>query len=140
MTQPPPKCINQQAFYDGLSVPNFLMDIAILALPVKEVWKLQMNTRTKMEVSGLFLLGGLFVYTLSPFPIFQLHAPFALYAPFFLPRNSLLLTPLFPHSVVICSIVRLAFIANIDYVDFTCKSPFPLFPYPSTPAPPYQPD
>lgn len=44
------------------------MDIAILALPVKEVWKLQMNTRTKMEVSGLFLLGGLFVVIFSLVP------------------------------------------------------------------------
>ncbi|MDI1489698.1 MAG: hypothetical protein OHK93_000896 [Ramalina farinacea] len=106
MMQPPPHCINQQAFYDGLSVPNFLMDIAILALPVKEVWKLQMNTRTKMEVSGLFLLGGLFVF----------HP----YHPSVLPATNLLLLMLFlPHSVVICSIVRLAFIANIDYVDFT---------------------
>ena len=101
------------------------MDIAILALPVKEVWKLQMNTRTKMEVSGLFLLGGLFVFYPCPSP---LPYPSALLA-----VEMLLLILFSPHSVVICSIVRLAFIANIDYVDFTCKSLYPNIPAPPRP-------
>jgi len=56
--KPPPKCINNKAFYIGLSVPNILADIVILCLPVTKVWKLQMSRRSKTAVSGMFLLGG----------------------------------------------------------------------------------
>jgi len=59
LMQPPPKCINNKAFYIGLSVPNILADIAILSLPVTKVWHLQMSRRSKIAVSGMFLLGGL---------------------------------------------------------------------------------
>lgn len=82
---PPPRCINNKAFYIGLSVPNILADVAILCLPITKVWKLQMSRRSKLAVSGMFLCGGI---------------------------------------VVICSIVRFAFLVTVDNSDFTCKSPF----------------
>lgn len=56
---PPPKCINQRAFFIGNSVLNILADVAILCLPVGKVWHLQMSRRSKIAVSGMFMLGGL---------------------------------------------------------------------------------
>lgn len=40
---------------------NVLTDIFILSLPVKCVWGLQMKTTRKVQVIGLFLLGGVCV-------------------------------------------------------------------------------
>ena len=56
---PPPKCINQRNFFIGNSIPNILGDVAILCLPVKQVWQLNMSKKTKVGVSAMFLLGGL---------------------------------------------------------------------------------
>ena len=42
-------------------VMNVLTDIFILSLPVRCVWGLQMKTTLKVQVIGLFLLGGVCV-------------------------------------------------------------------------------
>ena len=55
----PSKCVNTRSFFIGNSVPNLLMDVLILSLPLNNVWKLQMSTKNKILVSSLLLLGGL---------------------------------------------------------------------------------
>lgn len=55
----PIECINQRAFFIGNSALNILADVAILCLPVGKVWHLQMSRRSKIAVSGMFMLGGL---------------------------------------------------------------------------------
>ena len=57
----PATCIPLEHFYLGNAVPNIAMDVIILALPIPNVWALQMSLRQKYVVSGLFLLGGLYV-------------------------------------------------------------------------------
>ena len=57
----PATCITLPKFYLGNAVPNIAMDVIILALPIPNVWTLQMSIRQKYVVSGLFLLGGLYV-------------------------------------------------------------------------------
>lgn len=55
----PSTCISSREFFLGNSIPNIFMDVFILSLPVRMVWQLQMPVRQKVQVSGLFLLGGL---------------------------------------------------------------------------------
>ena len=55
----PSVCINTRNFFIGNSVPNICADVFILALPVNKVWHLKMSLKSKIIVSGLFLLGGL---------------------------------------------------------------------------------
>ena len=57
----PAACIILPKFYLANAVPNIAMDVIILALPIPNVWTLQMSIRQKYVVSGLFLLGGLYV-------------------------------------------------------------------------------
>ena len=57
----PATCITLPKFYLANAVPNIAMDVIILALPIPNVWTLQMSIRQKYVVSGLFLLGGLYV-------------------------------------------------------------------------------
>jgi hypothetical protein len=40
-------------------VLSFVGDLIILALPMPMVWKLQIDTRRKIALSAMFLLGGL---------------------------------------------------------------------------------
>jgi hypothetical protein len=40
------------------SIVNVVTDLAILALPIKSVWDLHMTTARKVQVSGVFALGG----------------------------------------------------------------------------------
>ena len=57
----PATCISLEDFYIGNAVPNIAMDAIILALPIPNVWALQMSLKQKCVVLGLFLLGGLYV-------------------------------------------------------------------------------
>lgn len=52
-------CINVAAFFIGNAVPNIITYIAILCLPIVQVWKLQMNLTQKLSVCLVFLLGSL---------------------------------------------------------------------------------
>jgi hypothetical protein len=56
---PPPKCIDIEKFYVGNSIPNIVMDVAILFLPVSSALQLQMSRKSKIAVCGMFLLGGM---------------------------------------------------------------------------------
>ncbi|KAM0541715.1 hypothetical protein ACHAPJ_013120 [Fusarium lateritium] len=54
----PSKCIDSTKFYIGITVPNIIFDFLTVALPVREVWKLQMGRDKKWALTTIFLLGG----------------------------------------------------------------------------------
>jgi hypothetical protein len=56
-------CIDLKATFLAVSIPNILTDIAILALPMPHVWKLQTNKAQKISLSIIFLLGSFVVFT-----------------------------------------------------------------------------
>jgi hypothetical protein len=53
------KCINQNAFYYGNAISNLITDVILLVMPLPMIWKLNMSMRKKINVSLLFILGGL---------------------------------------------------------------------------------
>ena len=94
------KCIDSKKFYVGNSVPNILMDVVILALPVGEIWKLQLTAAKKLAVIGMFGLGSLCARYPSLF------------------MRSVLTSMI---SVCVSSGVRLYFLLNLDLIDLPCK-------------------
>ena len=52
-------CEDIQVYYWGISASNVCLDLIVLSLPVHEIWKLQLPRVKKIELSGIFLLGGL---------------------------------------------------------------------------------
>lgn len=52
-------CIDQDAFYRWNGVANLLIDFSILVLPMMMVWRLKLDVRSKITLSGVFLLGTL---------------------------------------------------------------------------------
>ncbi|KUJ21268.1 uncharacterized protein LY89DRAFT_577423, partial [Mollisia scopiformis] len=54
-------CIDKEKFFLGNSIPNILTDLAILCLPVYEVYHLQIIKARKIGLLFVFLLGGLVV-------------------------------------------------------------------------------
>ena len=53
------KCINSTQFFIGNAIPNMITDAAILILPMRMIWRLQLSTKRKIIVFGMFLMGGL---------------------------------------------------------------------------------
>ena len=58
-----PQCVNTAVVYFANGVINVLTDVMILCLPVRVVWTMQLNTRSKLGLISIFLLGGLYVAT-----------------------------------------------------------------------------
>lgn len=58
---PDAHCVDGAQFYIGNSVPNIITDVLILALPIREVMRLQVSTSQRVAVGGMFALGGLVV-------------------------------------------------------------------------------
>ncbi|KAM5342996.1 hypothetical protein ACJ41O_013962 [Fusarium nematophilum] len=54
----PSSCIDSDKFFIGITVPNIIFDVLTVALPIREVWKLQMGREKKLAITGVFLLGG----------------------------------------------------------------------------------
>ena len=52
-------CIDPQKFCVAMAVPNILTDILILCMPIRQVWKLQLDRRSKGVLTFIFLLGAL---------------------------------------------------------------------------------
>ena len=50
-------CIDLQAYYYGICAANLAIDLIMLYLPLHMVWRLQLPTRQKISLSGIFLLG-----------------------------------------------------------------------------------
>lgn len=55
-------CINVQLFYHLQALPGIILDLAIMALPVRTVWALKMPLRTRSALMGIFLIGSLCVF------------------------------------------------------------------------------
>lgn len=55
----PGYCFNFDEYYIGVQIPDVILDIVILALPVRMVFTLQLSRTDKATVLGIFLLGGL---------------------------------------------------------------------------------
>lgn len=60
-TNPHAHCINTDQFYNGNAIPNIITDVLILALPVREVLRLQIHRPQKTAILGMFMMGGLVV-------------------------------------------------------------------------------
>ena len=59
------QCINLQAYYWGITGSNLCLDVVLLYMPLHMVWGLKLRTRQKFGLSGIFLLGGMWVTSLS---------------------------------------------------------------------------
>ena len=57
-----PRCVNIGLDLIVLSSINVVTDASILCLPVHQVWQLEMSPTRKLQIAGLFLLGGLSVF------------------------------------------------------------------------------
>ena len=55
----PGHCIDQSLFITLASVFYMMADFAIYVMPMPLVWHLQMSRRRKVELSIVFLVGGL---------------------------------------------------------------------------------
>ncbi|GKT46685.1 satratoxin biosynthesis SC1 cluster protein 4 [Colletotrichum spaethianum] len=64
-------CIDLKASFIGNAIPNILTDVAILCLPVGQVWKLQATLTQRLSLCFMFLLGG-FIYRFTTIMQFQL--------------------------------------------------------------------
>lgn len=54
-------CVDISADYIAVGTINILTDVAILCLPMPQLWQLQMSRARKVQMMGMFLLGGLYV-------------------------------------------------------------------------------
>lgn len=57
--QVPARCINLDDVFILCASLNIGTDVAILCLPMPELWKLKVSTRQKVQLTSMFLLGGL---------------------------------------------------------------------------------
>jgi hypothetical protein len=55
------KCIDAYALLMAASVLNIINDIVIVIMPIPVVWCLRVSRQQKMGLTGLFLLGSLYV-------------------------------------------------------------------------------
>ncbi|KAF7950059.1 hypothetical protein EAE96_007361 [Botrytis aclada] len=56
-------CINLKVAFIGNAIPNILTDVAILALPMQQVWGLHTSVMQKTHISFVFLLGSFVIFT-----------------------------------------------------------------------------
>jgi hypothetical protein len=59
----PGKCLNFNLLFLATGIIDTLTDVAILILPVRMAFKLQLPVRTKVAVAGIFALGGFVIIT-----------------------------------------------------------------------------
>ena len=64
-------CINQDQFFRWNGVANLLIDFMILTLTMPMIWRLRLQTRQKLSLTVVFLLGLLYVFHTSPNPSIQ---------------------------------------------------------------------
>lgn len=55
----PGKCLNFKHLWLGNGLPNLIIDVIILVLPLPMLWKLQMKTVRRLQISGVFICGYL---------------------------------------------------------------------------------
>ena len=52
-------CINQLACYRWISLPNIIIDVAMLVLPLPLVWRLQTSSENRVGLTVLFVVGSM---------------------------------------------------------------------------------
>ena len=55
----PKICLPIKTFMTAVLVPNLVLDVIVLCMPLYTVWNLKLQRSEKAIVTGLFLLGGL---------------------------------------------------------------------------------
>ncbi|OLN87826.1 hypothetical protein CCHL11_00535 [Colletotrichum chlorophyti] len=55
-------CIDLKASFIGNAIPNIMTDVAILCLPINQVWKLQVTLAQRLSLCFMFLLGGFVLF------------------------------------------------------------------------------
>ena len=53
-------CINLQAIFYGVMSTGLFLDVLILALPIHQIWRLQLSNRRKYELTAILILGGMY--------------------------------------------------------------------------------
>lgn len=75
-------CFDKMSLFLWISLPNIITDLALIALPLPIIWKLQLSNNLKAALTVTFLIGGRYVYEAVPFilssfsidvPILTLH-------------------------------------------------------------------
>lgn len=61
----PGGCMNLPKFYYGLQIPNIVTDAIILVMPMQVVWGLPISRAQKVGLSGIFVVGLLYVHPAS---------------------------------------------------------------------------
>lgn len=61
MPEIPGTCLDLVEFYYGIQIPNIVVDLLIVLLPIRETLKLDMSTRLKFGASIMFLFGIMWV-------------------------------------------------------------------------------
>ncbi|OTA89975.1 hypothetical protein M434DRAFT_99552 [Hypoxylon sp. CO27-5] len=59
----PGRCLNFNLFYLTTNIVETVIDTAILALPIRAIFTVQLALKTQLIVSGIFLLGGFAIIT-----------------------------------------------------------------------------
>lgn len=52
-------CFNIQRFFHGQALPGFIMDLAIMALPMPTIWRLKMPLVKRLALVGVFAIASL---------------------------------------------------------------------------------
>jgi hypothetical protein len=52
-------CRNGAPFFIAIGAISFVEDLVILSMPIPVIWKLHINARKKVVLTGIFLLGAL---------------------------------------------------------------------------------
>jgi hypothetical protein len=103
----PGHCISLKGALIGNGVPNFVVDIFILALPSKLIWGLQASIWQRVSVIAVFLTGSLYVLSKRQH-LLQLPARRGFFSE--TPTNNI-------HSVIFASIYRFTLIFSFDITD-----------------------
>ena len=69
----PGGCFDEVAFFRWNGLANMLLDILMLVLPLPMVWRMRTSRRQKFLLTGIFLIGSLYVLPL-PYPTYYIHA------------------------------------------------------------------
>ncbi|KAH7310895.1 hypothetical protein B0I35DRAFT_489801 [Stachybotrys elegans] len=57
----PGRCLNTGTLWMGSGISSLIIDVFILMLPLPILWRLQMKTARKLQISGVFVCGYLVV-------------------------------------------------------------------------------
>lgn len=65
------KCGNQIGAFIAVGVYNIISDFVVLTLPLRTIWTLNTKNQMKLSLSGIFLIGLLYVIHSSPLSFFS---------------------------------------------------------------------